>query len=181
MPAVRARVQASAQTQKAPRPQGSVRLVSDRSKQHARTAQRAAVAGAYQTIYRIFSVVVGLMVLLGLGSVFINAEATRCSQQSALIKADISRQTARAQSLELDYATLRSSQRIERIATKELGMVSAGDKVSAIEIGTTDRAQSDVSPQPKSEKNPMLTRLAQLTTGEASALLVGDINIAFSR
>ena len=181
MPAVRARVQASPLPQEAPRTQGHVRLVSDRSKQVKRAAQRTAVASAYQSTFRIVAVAVCLLVMLGLGSVFINAEATRCSQQSALIKADISRQTARAQSLELDYATLRSSQRIERIATKELGMVSASDKVSAIEIGTDAPASTNVDVQPKNQKNPTLTRLAQLTTGEASALLVGDINIAFSR
>lgn len=181
MPAVRARIQSSAQPQEATRPQGRVRLVSDRSKQYQRSAQRSAVARGYQTAYHVSCAVVCLMVFLGLGSVFINAEATRCSQQSALIKADISRQTARAQSLELDYATLRSSQRIEKIATKELNMVAAGNKTTAIEIGVETQPKDNVATQPKAHKNPTLTRLAQLTTGEASALLVGDINIAFSR
>ena len=179
MPAVRARIQSSAQPSRAPRQTPQVRLVSDRSKQYERTAQRNAVASAYQTTFYYLAVAVGLLVFLGLGGVFINAEATRCSQQSALIQADITRATARAQSLELDYATLRNSSRIEKIATKEMGMVAAGNKVSAIDIGKEVASVAQKPAAPSQHK--ALTRLAQLTTGEASALLVGDINLALSR
>ena len=180
MPAVQAR--SYAQPEVAPRPQkrGDVRLVSDRTQQRKRASQIASTTLAYQKLFRSVVAAVAVLMLLGLGSVFINAEATRCSQQSALINADISRETARAQALELNYATLRSSERIEKIASKELGMVAAGAKVSAIDIGTDEHPQTKAV-APRKTDNSTLTRLARLTTGEASALLVGDINLALSR
>ena len=180
MPAARARSYASAQPAERPQKRGQVRLVSDRSKQRAHAQQQNALAQACQTTFRYVGAAVAILVFLGLGGVFINAEATRCSQQSALIKADISNQTAYAQSLELKYATMRNSERIEKIAIDEMGMVPTGNKVSAIDIGAqpSDSVQKTRQSTPK---NATLTRLAQLTTGEASALLVGDINLAFTR
>lgn len=180
MPAAQAQSYATAQPAERPQKRGNVRLVSDRSQQRARAVQQNALARACQTTFLYVGVAVALLVFLGLGSVFINAEATRCSQQSALIKADISQQTAYAQSLELKYATMRNSERIEKIATNDMGMVPAGNKVSAIDIGAIQNApvHKNVSTP---DKNSTLTRLAQLTTGEASALLVGDINLALSR
>ena len=90
MPAAQARSYATAQPAERPQKRGNVRLVSDRSQQRARTVQQNALARACQTTFLYVGVGVALLVFLGLGSVFINAEATRCSQQSALIKADIS-------------------------------------------------------------------------------------------
>lgn len=159
---------------------GQMRVVSDRSAVLNREAKLHAQTVAWR---RNFFLTIAVFVSVGfiaLGAVFINSAATTCSQHTALIMQNISQETARAQALELQFATLRSSERIEKLATTDMGMVAAGNEVSAIEIGTESTPQT-TAPAQHDQTNPVLTRLAQLTTGEASALLVGDINLALSR
>lgn len=159
---------------------GQMRVISDRSAELNCEARLHSQTVAWR---RNFFLTIAVFVSIGfiaMGAVFINSAATTCSQHTALIMQNISQETAQAQALELQFATLRSSERIEKLATTDMGMVAAGNKVYAIEIGEQSAPRTP-SPAQHDQTNPVLTRLAQLTTGEASALLVGDINLALSR
>lgn len=159
---------------------GQMRVVSDRSAHIARESKLQSQTVAWRRNFFLTITVLVTVGFIAMGAVFINSAATTCSQHTALIMQNISQETARAQALELQFATLRSSERIEKLATTDMGMVAAGNEVSAIEIGTQNTPQT-TPPAQQDQANPVLTRLAQLTTGEASALLVGDINLALSR
>lgn len=157
------------------------RLVVDNTRPRARAAQGVQRDRAIATLFKYLSVAIVLSVVLGLGAVFISADATCCSQQSALIKTEIARQTARAQALELQRAQLRSSSRVEKIAREELNMTAPTGKALTLEIGEDKPvAQKTAAAQPQ-KKSSTLKRVARLTAGGASALLVGDINVAAAR
>lgn len=132
-----------------------------------------------------------ITVIIGLGPVIINAEATKLSQQSILLKQDITRATTSTQNLQLDRSSLRSASRIEKIAREEMNMVPIGKNFIAIEIGpevaATQAGEVEVEAEvatsniSKNSATDVLKNIARLTAGEASALLVGDISLATIR
>ncbi|MBK5210753.1 MAG: cell division protein FtsL [Coriobacteriia bacterium] len=162
------------------RKKAQVRLVVDHSSQRKAQQKELSREASLRIAFNYLAAVVLCSVVLGLGCVYVNGEATACSQQSILIKQDISDQTAIAQSLELERAKLRSTSRIEQIATKELGMVAMGNDFSTIDIGAA-KSSPMVEPAAKVGDNTALSTLANMTAGEASALLVGDISLVSSR
>ena len=157
-----------------------VRLVVDHSNRQKAQQKELTREANLRTAFNCLAAIIVVSVVLGLGCVYVNGEATACSQQSALIKHDISDQTAIAQSLELERAKLRSTSRIERIATEELGMVAMGNDFSTIDIGAA-RSSSTPKPVAKVDDKTAFSTLASMTAGEASALLVGDISLVSSR
>lgn len=181
-----------------------LRLVTDNS----RRKSVGSKAGEEMSARRLFVAVVSIMVifvLVGLGPVIVNAEATRASQSSIVIKRDINRAMAELEQLELERSMLRSSVRIADIAQNQLGMVPLGEDFMTIDLGTSSelalaRQQNMIDAglidPPSAEKQEsglvknlaalfpqesaknMLSHMAELTLGEASTLLVGDISLA---
>jgi len=162
------------------RKKAQVRLVVDHSGQRKAQQKELIRESNLKTAFAYLAAVVLCSVVLGLGCVYVNGEATACSQQSALLKQDISDQTAIAQSLELERAKLRSTSRIEKIATEELGMVAMGNDFSTIDIGAA-KPSATVKSVAKVDGNTAFSTLAGMAAGEASALLVGDISLVSSR
>lgn len=166
----------------APASKPHVHLVVDRTAEHKRYS---AVVKQEHLVRRIFALVlcfVATIVLVGLGPVWLSAEATRHSQQSILIKKDITSQISVAQRLELKRSALTSASRVNKIATEQLGMVPIGTRVGYIDIGAEPAPVSVAQAgSTRTAKNSALLTVARLTAGEASALLVGDVGLASSR
>lgn len=196
------------------KPQAALRLIKGNAQPQTKKKGNNAALKQEATARSIFNAVIifaVLAVVLGLGPVVVNAEATRASQASIHIKEDISRATAISQELELQRSQLRGSARIEAIAKDILGMVPITTEQLSIEIGTDEEilvaeAQNasdalligavqgdaalelaDTTVASNANKKPLisgasaLTKIADLTLGEASTLLVGDISLASSR
>lgn len=151
-----------------------------------RTKRTSAVAA--RRLYFIVCAMCAVLVLGGMASVWLSTDAVRISQRVMYINDEISSQLIQTDRLELKRSSLASATRIERIATRELGMVPVGDRVTFVEISDLGgdqalTAQPDVSTQGRAAvSGPVeaLGALAKLTLGEAQVLLVGDIGLSSS-
>ena len=129
----------------------------------------------------------GVLVFGGMASVWLNAEAVSISQRVMYMNTEIASQLNDTDRLELKRSSLASATRIERIATRELGMVPVADRVTYIEmsdldegVATGEAIDTAKAAQPVSGPVEALGALAQLTLGEAQVLLVGDIGLSSS-
>lgn len=184
-----------------------LRVVADNSNRRSRSPQASDEMSA-RSLFQTITIFTIILVILGLGPVIVTADATRASQQSTVIKRDIDQAMIDLEELELKRSMLRSSVRIAEIAQEELGMIPMSGDFQRIEIGTsTDIAQAQIQNEVDSglraaadlskEENifasfatrisdefeadftkDMIAQISELTLGEASTLLVGDISIA---
>lgn len=184
-----------------------LRLVTDNTRRQS-AGNRVQEEHSARNLFVTITVFTLIFVMLGFGPVIVNAEATRASQASKVIKNDINRAMAELDGLELERSMLRSSSRISQIAVEELDMVPLGEDFMTIEIGTaTELAHARhqnkidagiIAEEPVEQKTGvfselaanlggalkdestrnMIDSIAELTLGEASALLVGDISLA---
>lgn len=167
------------------RPQ--VRLVVDNSEKISARKAQATNEKTARSLFIACVVFIATIALIGSGPVMINAEATRSSQQSILLKQDITRATTITQNLQLERSALRSATRIEKVAREQMDMVPIGKNFIAIEIGSQSGPSTVAQKSPESNNSnstsarDVFKNIAQLTAGEASALLVGDISLASVR
>ncbi|MDR1412777.1 MAG: hypothetical protein LBJ07_02500 [Actinomycetes bacterium] len=180
----------------------------------------------YRRMFAIVGCVAVAVVLLGLGPVWLSAEATRAAKQSELLQEKIAATLSRSEELELRRAALMTSPRVERFAVQQLAMVPADDDPMFVTLSTAEMAaearaenaraeaqalalaQSGTAPSEGTDASSgvtaptgtsaatttpavvvptaatpraVLRMLAQLTAGEASTLLVGDVGLASLR
>ena len=163
----------------------------------ARDARRRQDARPFRRVFTAVVAVCVMLVILGLGPVFLSAQATRDSQQSVLIQESLDSANARAEQLEMRRSVLTSSLRVNTIATNQLGMVPATGGQMTVELSSakprvaaTTAAQKTALPSAgkamPSSKNTSgsrasVNKLARLTAGQAGALLVGDVGLAAAR
>ncbi|MCL2654673.1 MAG: hypothetical protein FWD65_03120 [Coriobacteriia bacterium] len=170
-----------------PKPGRATAARSARASQSARHQD----ARPFRRVFTTVVVVCAALVVLGLGPVFLSAQATRDSQQSVLIQESLDAANARSEQLEMRRSVLTSSLRINTIATTQLGMVPATGGQMTVEL---DSAKPRVAAAPQEVPSqaprrgragfgriPGLSTLARLTAGQASALLVGDVGLAATR
>ncbi len=110
----------------------ALRLVVDNSRNTKATSNgRQAHDARYQDarpFRRVFAAVIVMcvaLVVLGLGPVFLNAQATHDSQQAVLLQRAIDDGLATSDTLELRRSSLSSTVRVSSIATHDLDMVPA--------------------------------------------------------
>ena len=159
-------------------------------------------ARPFRRVFTASLVACALLVIFGLGPVFLSAQATRDSQQSVLIQESLDAANARSEQLEMRRSVLTSSLRVNTIATTQLGMVPAVDGQMTVELDVP-KAQPQTSahvqtPAPAAPQDALkspraaqqylankskaaLRSLARLTAGQAGALLVGDVGLAATR
>ena len=130
-------------------------------------------------------------VLFGMGPVLLGVEATRLSQRSSIIKQDIFEESNTTQQLVMERYQLVAAGQVEQVATEQLGMVPVGGDVTTVEVGqpnpTADAAPGDKVADAGTSWIERLTNgdtlgaVARLASGEAQALLVGDIGLSAAR
>jgi len=160
------------------RKQGTVK----RGVQHQRTSAIAA-----RRFFAIMCAACGVLVFGGMASVWLSAEAVSISQRVMYMNTEIASQLNETDRLELKRSSLASATRIERIATRELGMVPVAGRVTYVEMtdlddGSVVGEDTVATEGARSVSGPLeaLGALAQLTLGEAQVLLVGDIGLSSS-
>jgi len=148
-------------------------------------------ARPFRRIYVTALVVCAALVVLGLGPVFLAAQATRDSQQSVLIQESLDAANARSEQLEMQHSVLTSSLRVNTIATTKLGMVPATAGQMTVNLETPKpqvaaakkpaQAARTAQASPAQKSRSTLGTLARLTAGQAGSLLVGDVGLAATR
>jgi len=125
-----------------------------------------------------FVLVVAFASALAFGPVWLVADATRMQQETAELKRVIDDELTVNQRLMIDVAVMKSSDRLLRVATTDLGMVEPAAAKTWISLDEPTLSEADRIEPPA---NSWLGRVASLAVGEASALLVGDVSISALR
>lgn len=128
--------------------------------------------------FAVVVVVVGLA-LVSTGSVWMLAESTRLSKISSVKQQLVYEELGHAQELTVALAAAQSAARIEKIARRELGMVASTGDVTYVVLESPKVVNPKANVQ--SARPEFMTTLAELTVGEASTLLVGDLGITAVR
>lgn len=162
---------------------------------------RSAVESAYRDGLRVVVIVLVVGVLIGLGLVWLTTEAARLSKETDIIKQDIKREADNTQQLQMARYQVASAQQIEQVATQLLGMVPVNGDVTVVDVGAADTSvvaaagtsESDATAAARAvaesptgwvaqfASGATLSRIAELTSGEAQVLLVGDIGLTAAR
>lgn len=154
----------------------------------------------YRDVLRVAISVLVLGVIFGMSLVFLTTEAARLSKETDIVMQDIKREADRTQQLQMARYQVASAQQIELVATQVMGMVPVNGDVTVVDVGgpTTDVAGSVAATTGKTKASEQsgskssgwlsrvgstqtLARLAELTSGEAQVLLVGDIGLTAAR
>jgi hypothetical protein len=112
-------------------------------KERAQSAQALAINE--QLFRRIFIVVLVAMlvtVMLGLGPVWLSAEATRASQHSQILQGEIADTLGISESLEMQRAAITNELRISQSTLEDLGMVRCEGIFSYVQLDSTGFAAS---------------------------------------
>ncbi|MCL2680673.1 MAG: hypothetical protein FWF11_04275 [Coriobacteriia bacterium] len=125
----------------------SAKRSSTQTKKAAATAQtQAAVQARNEQLYRrIFILVLLAMVatvILGLGPVWLSAEATRAAQHSQLLKAEIANSLKVSEDLEMQRAAATNAIRMNHTALNELGLVRSTGSRTFIELNASEPSDS---------------------------------------
>lgn len=149
----------------------------------------------FRDIVRVVAGVLLVGVILGLIPIYLTTEAARLAKHTAIIKQDIMREADTTQQLQMERYQVASTEHIERFAVDSLGMVPVNGDVTVVDIGsvstadaavaaanTTDVERSGFSRWAESVgSGETLGALAELASGEAQVLLVGDIGLTAAR
>ena len=197
-----------------------------KTKPHASRTKKARSSGINEQLFRrIFIVVfIGMVatVILGLGPVWLSAEATRAAQHSQMLKEDIALHLSVSESLEMQRSAAINDLRLNQTKMQDLGLVRSDGAVTHVELNSAEQALSSqlsltggvimradtvayLASQGLTESQALadegdatdattsfdfnladvvqnaLVVMAQLTAGEASTLLVGDVGLAGMR
>lgn len=151
--------------------------------------------------FLLFTAVVVLFAGLGVGRVWLSVEAAQAAIEAKSLRDDIRVERYNGDMLEVRQSALGSPSRIRAIAGKALGMEPA-DEVTYLDL-TTPEARDAIAPSPAEKSaasaatpsrvaaatatggesgfEAALASLVDLTAGEASVLLVGDVGLASAR
>jgi cell division protein FtsL len=124
------------------------------------------------------TVIIAIAAAVAFGPVWLMADATRMSQASAILKAEIADEFTVNQKLSIDEAAIKSNDRLARVAKEDLGMVEPTTPKTWIDIDASDEEELSL---PAEKEASFWRQVAQLTVGEASALLVGDVGLSALR
>ncbi|MCL2379659.1 MAG: hypothetical protein FWC81_02570 [Coriobacteriia bacterium] len=127
--------------------------------------------GSEQLYRRIFILVLLAMVatvFLGLGPVWLSAEATRASQHAQLLRAEIAENIAISEDLEMQRAALGTSIRLDPDILQDLGLGRDTEERSFVELGVDDStAMTVLSPSYDMDAgHDSIIQLASLSQGD---------------
>lgn len=159
------------------RPQ--LRLVDNRPTKEKSIKTQARQSSLFKRIFSAVIAVVFVLAIVSIGSVWMVAESTRLSKISSVKQQLVYEELGHAQELTVALAAAQSAARIEKIARKNLGMVASTGDVTYVALESPKPISSSVKPE--KSQSAFLTTLAELTVGEASTLLVGDLGITAVR
>jgi len=156
----------------------------------ARKRSAAAQAQAARSLFRTFALIVMLVAILGIGRVWLSVQAAQASLSSSDLQAQIKSERYEGDLLEVRRSALGSPSRIRTIAGKAMGMAPVG-KVTYLDISSAGSKPAPVvatvakAPVPQradvSAFDATLSKILDLTAGEAQALLVGDVGVASAK
>lgn len=158
-----------------------LRLVPPRPAKSASKRTASRTSPAYD-LYVAFLVLLTALAVLGLGRVWLSAEAAEASIASSRLRAEIKAARFEGDMLEIQASRLATPSRIEAIAGNAMGM-SQPAKVCYLNIGDPKIASgSEPSEKPATGgfKGTVASAM-ELAAGEAQVLLVGDVGLASSR
>lgn len=148
-----------------------------------RTCSKARSAGnpAAQNC-RIFVAFVALVALLGMGRVWLSVQATAASFEATDLRQSIKQERYQGDMLEVRQSALGAPSRIQTIAGKAMNMAPA-ESVTFLNLTEGDTAVTAQNPEPSESAGlgSVLSRILDLTAGEAQVLLVGDVGLAATR
>lgn len=151
------------------------------SRPHASSKSRAAGSTAAQNC-RIFVALVALVALLGMGRVWLSVQATAASFEATDLRQSIKQERYQGDMLEVRQSALGAPSRIQAIAGKAMNMAPA-ESVTFLNLteGDASVAVQDSRPTESGVLGGVLSRILDLTAGEAQVLLVGDVGLAATR
>ena len=178
LPALR-HEQAPARTRRA-----RLRVVGQRPVRNvSRKRSAAARAEAARGVFRSFAILMTLVVILGMGRVWLSVKASEASIDANRLRGDIKNERYQGDMLEVRQSALGSPSRIRAIAGEAMNMAPAR-KVTYLDIAPkrAPRPAGEVGrPASVSGFDRVLSGMMDLTAGEAQVLLVGDVGLASSR
>lgn len=181
----------TARTQVSRRPH--LKVVAPRERTSSKRPSSAAAHDQARAMFRMFAVLVTIVAILGMGRVWLSAQAERSALSSAELKAQIKSARYEGDILEVRRSALASPSRVRTIATSTMGMAPA-KKVTYVSMADVAR-RAPVSAQ-KPSADPVavasvasgaggvkaaLSTLIDLTAEEAQLLLVGDVGVSAAR
>jgi len=106
----------------------------------AKTARKKRASSSEQVFQRIFAIVLAAMVvtvLLGLGPVWLSAEATRAAQHSAHLKEEITTTLHVSEDLEMRRVAITNDLRVNHQLMQDLGLVRGEGMRSYVELNSS--------------------------------------------
>ena len=147
-----------------------------------RKRSAAARAEAARGAFRSFAILVTLLVILGMGRVWLSVKAAEASMKASELRSDIKNERYQGDMLEVRQSALGSPSRIRAIASEAMDMAPAR-KVTFLDIAPR-RAPRPVANAGRADANGLdraIEGFMDLTAGEAQVLLVGDVGLASSK
>lgn len=160
-------------------PTPEIRLVADNVRRNSEIDKQKKQHQMFRRICVSVGVCMLVIVLMGVGPVWMMAESTRLSKISAFRQTQLATANAETQELTIKLSAAQSSSRIQRIASNALGMTPPAGTVDYLEISSAKPVLTTAAAA--HAPNKVMTTIAQLTASEASALLVGDIGLSSLR
>jgi cell division protein FtsL len=158
-----------------------LRVVHPRNDARSRQSHAHSHAAVFQS-FTFFAVAVVLVSGLGVGRVWLSAQATQASLDSAKLTRDIKLEQYQGDVLEVQQSALSAPSRIQAIAAGTLGMAAARS-VSYLDLGV--RASGHAGPAATAaagrRESGAITTVLQAAASEARVLLVGDVGLSSSK
>ncbi len=152
-------------------------------KSSSRARSSAARSEAARGAFRSFAILMTLVVVLGMGRVWLSVMAAEASMAASELRSQIKTARYQGDMLEVRQSALGSPSRIRAIACDTMDMTPAR-KIACLDISCTTTVRPSVNARRPSGSRGMdraLEGLMDLTAGEAQVLLVGDVGLASSR
>lgn len=145
------------------------------------SARARAVCGA-QRVFRVFATVALVASALGLGRVWLSVQAAEASIQSTELRSHIKTERYEGDMLEVRQSALGSPSRIRAIAGHTMDMAPA-QEVTYLDIAPRKGAAVAAPAEAPAQAGlgDVITKMLNLTAGEAQVLLVGDVGLASAK
>lgn len=130
----------------------------------------------YRRIFIVSLIAMAVTVVLGLGPVWLSAEATRAAQHSQHLKDEITRTLQVSESLEMQRVAITNDLRLDQSTMQDLGMVRNTAEVSYVELSDLGAlGGSSLALNSSFDVNSdSVAYLASLALGEAHLLEYGE-------
>jgi len=124
----------------------------------------------YRRIFIVSLIAMAVTVVLGLGPVWLSAEATRAAQHSQHLKEEINRTLQVSESLEMQRVAITNDLRLDQTTMQDLGMIRNTGEIAYVELNGAGSSGSNSSDS--------IVYLAAVALGEDHAVEYGDEALA---